>query len=240
VEPPAGIEPATPSLPCIPGPPPCDAAFSQVVAHRKWCSYGVAAVARAGHQAGASPALPGLCATPRIVRWPALRLERPGIAAPPAPPPCRRSRWSVSLSRVRHPAAEGVKKQADPSATMPVSLSGQGCASGRGDRRPQPEQDAVGSTVWWTTASSSAVRVSRSTWSCKQSWPRDEEHVGQVSPGTALTPRSLHRSGCRAAELIPPVRVGIRVDLVELLFDTHLLNISSSICLAQDDHGARG
>src|SRR4029450_12315881 len=58
-------------------------------------------------------------------------------------------------------------------------------------------------------ASSSAVRVSRSTWSCKQSWRRDKEHVGQVSPGTALTPRSVHRSGCRAAELIALVRVGI-------------------------------
>jgi hypothetical protein len=34
-----------------------------------------------------------------------------GIAATPAPPPCRRSRWSVS--RVRHPAAEGIKKQAE-------------------------------------------------------------------------------------------------------------------------------
>jgi hypothetical protein len=31
----------------------------------------------------------------RIVRRPALRLERPGIAAPPTPPPCRRSRWSA-------------------------------------------------------------------------------------------------------------------------------------------------
>jgi hypothetical protein len=39
VEPPAGIEPATPSLPCIPGPPPCDPAFSLVVADRRWCSY---------------------------------------------------------------------------------------------------------------------------------------------------------------------------------------------------------
>jgi hypothetical protein len=58
----------------------------------------------------------------RIVRRPALRLERPGIAAPPTPPPCRRSRWSVS--RMRHRAAEGVKKQADLSATMPVLAVG--------------------------------------------------------------------------------------------------------------------
>src|SRR5829696_8836448 len=41
---PAGIEPATPSLPCIPGPPPCDPAFSQVTIIRNRHSYGVAAV----------------------------------------------------------------------------------------------------------------------------------------------------------------------------------------------------
>jgi hypothetical protein len=33
---------------------------------------------------------------------------------------------------------------------------------GRGDRRPQPGQDAVGSTVWWTTASR-AGHVTKST-----------------------------------------------------------------------------
>jgi hypothetical protein len=44
VEPPAGIEPATPSLPCIPGPPPCYPAFPQVAVIRNRHSYGVAAV----------------------------------------------------------------------------------------------------------------------------------------------------------------------------------------------------
>jgi hypothetical protein len=48
VEPPAGIEPATPSLPCIPGPPPCYPAFSQVAAHRTRRSYGVVAVLQVG------------------------------------------------------------------------------------------------------------------------------------------------------------------------------------------------
>jgi hypothetical protein len=56
LEPPAGIEPATPSLPCIPGPPPCDPAFSQVVAHRKWRSYGVVAVGPVGPSSRSVPA----------------------------------------------------------------------------------------------------------------------------------------------------------------------------------------
>jgi NAD(P)-dependent dehydrogenase (short-subunit alcohol dehydrogenase family) len=85
-------------------------------------------------------------------------------------------------------------------------------------------------------------------------------HIGQVSPGTVLTPRSVHRSWCRAAELIALVRVGIchgrrvelgpdrigpgppwiRVDLVERLFDTVRLNIGSSACLAPNGHGVKG
>jgi hypothetical protein len=61
-------------------------------------------------QVGALPALPGLCALRGSCGGRRSGL-RAGIAATPAPPPCRRSRWSVS--RVRHPAAEGIKKQAE-------------------------------------------------------------------------------------------------------------------------------
>jgi hypothetical protein len=57
VEPPAGIEPATPSLPCIPGPPSCYPASSQVVAIRDWHCYGVVAVieSRPSSRSGAAP-----------------------------------------------------------------------------------------------------------------------------------------------------------------------------------------
>ena len=39
VEPPAGIEPATPSLPWIGGQAPCYPASLQLARHRKWQSY---------------------------------------------------------------------------------------------------------------------------------------------------------------------------------------------------------
>jgi hypothetical protein len=66
---PAGIEPATPSLPCIPGPPSCRPASSQVVAHRKWRSY---VCLSSGREQAIKPERspeppPGSCAAPRIV-----------------------------------------------------------------------------------------------------------------------------------------------------------------------------
>jgi hypothetical protein len=48
VEPPAGIEPATPSLPCISGSPSCEPAFLQVAADRRMSSY---VLCRDGRQA---------------------------------------------------------------------------------------------------------------------------------------------------------------------------------------------
>jgi hypothetical protein len=67
MEPLAGIEPATPSLPCIPDPPPCHPAPSQVAAHRKWRSYGVFAVApsRPSDRRGPRELLP-LAGTPEV------------------------------------------------------------------------------------------------------------------------------------------------------------------------------
>jgi hypothetical protein len=92
------------------------------VARYKWCSYGVAAVVPS------RPSSRSVAGAPRLVR----NSEDSAAAGAPTKAAGHRCptytttlpafRWSVS--RVRHPAAEGVKKQADLSATMPVLAVG--------------------------------------------------------------------------------------------------------------------
>jgi hypothetical protein len=118
VEPPAGIEPATPSLPWIGGAPPCHPPSSQVARNRKWHSYGLSRQARSWSPRtvvllqvvadykrlsavqGAGRTGPGRASGPQYPRVTARHeaTERPGVGAGGAESSTlRRKRWWEGL-----------------------------------------------------------------------------------------------------------------------------------------------